>query len=67
MKKTINSDGRQQFVNPIGLRTAEPFKAKGDDGKNWIRLNYGSKDDAILIGPYDSEEQAISVIRFITE
>ena len=67
MKKTVNANGKTQFVNPIGLRTAEPFQERGDQARWWVRLNYGNKDDSILIGHYSDEQTANNIILHITE
>lgn len=67
MKKTVNATGKTQFVNPIGLKTAEPFQEKGNQQRWWVRLNYGAKDEAMLIGPYSDEQTACNIILHISE
>jgi hypothetical protein len=65
MKKTVNANQKIQFVNPNGLKTAEPFKEKGEQARWWVRLNYGAKDEAMLIGPYTDEITACNIIEHI--
>ena len=65
MKKTVNAVGKIQFVNATGLKTAEPFQEKGDQQRWWVRLNYGAKDEAMLIGPYSDELTACNIIEHI--
>lgn len=67
MKKTVNATGKVQFVNPIGLKIAEPFQEKGDQLRWWVRLNYGNKDESLLIGPYSDEQTACNIIEYITQ
>jgi hypothetical protein len=65
MKKTVNEKGQTQFVNPIGLRIAEPFVSQKENGKWWVRLKYSGSDDASLIGPYSDEQTANNIVEYI--
>jgi hypothetical protein len=65
MKKTVNVKQQTQFVNPIGLRIAEPFQSSKADGQWWVRLKYSGSDDASLIGPYSDEQTANNIVEYI--
>ena len=63
MKEVTNLSGQVQFVNPVGLRIAEPFTDKSRDAKVWIRLVYTSREESLLVGPFESMDVALAVVR----
>lgn len=65
MKKTVNSNGKTQYVNPVGIRSMEPFHEKVNTSIWWVRINYGSKDDSIIIGSYADRATAEGICEHI--